>query len=287
MKDTYQVYYMAGSPFQHPDVRGRELPLKPCNYFSELEAVHLFLSAQRLEGFFEHEMREQSFHEAFDELMEDWKDNATSHIRMERRIRSYILEIDIFLKHWEKFLGHIGKSDDYTRITSQKFDSNDAYALVCTLRNYLVHSGDLIHRKHVDFKDRKIFAERDFILHDFSWPCAKKALISRQEKYIDLIQLAENSFPACEEVHHELLKLLVNQQLKDDCNYMLSMQPRTILVNATKWVVIKDMGTDLIQNLPGHIGVVPGIGVDIQEIIWNKYVDLKKFICKIDGNEVY
>lgn len=282
MKDTYQVCYMAGEPIQHPGARGRELPLKECNYFSELEAVHMYLSAQRIEGFFDHVMREQSFHEAYDELMEVWKDESISHIRLERRIRSYILEVDIFLKHWEKFLGHIGKSNDYKRITSQKFDSNDAYALTCTLRNYLVHSGDLIHGKHVDFKERKIFADRKRILKDISWPKAKKELISRQEKQIDLIALAENSFPVFEEVHYELLKLLVNKQLVDDCDYLLSMEPRTILVNATKWLVIKETGLEFVKNFPGYIGATPSIGMDFQTLEWNKYKALKKYIDCLD-----
>jgi len=105
---------MSGPPIQHPGEQGRELPLVAFHGFSDLEKEHLFLSAGRIENFFNNFDRNESLNDAYHELMEVCTDKIQGPDKKRtnlivRRIRSYILEVDIFLKHWEKYFGSLDK----------------------------------------------------------------------------------------------------------------------------------------------------------------------------------
>lgn len=262
-----QVLYMDGVPIQHPGVAGRELPLKPATEFNDIECEHIFVAAGRIENFINHVSRFNSVADSFKEFLEAVEGDY-HHELLERRIRGYILEVDILLKHWEKFLGHKGKKEDFKNITHKEFDGCEAYALICTFRNYLVHSSDIMHGQHKDFDGMKIWADRDFIIKDFNWSKAKRELLKKQEKRIDLVKVIQDSFPAVVRIHNTVLELLIDKQVKEDCDYLCKCACKTTLINATAWFVFDFKGIESV-NISNVIDGIPGIGLDYYRLDWN------------------
>lgn len=271
-----QILYMAGKPIKHPGVEGRELPLRPAPEFNAFECEHIFMAAGRMEKFINYIARFNSVADSFREFLEAVENDA-GHELLERRIRSYILEVDILLKHWEKFFGHRGKGEDFKNIMHKEFDSCEAYALICIFRNYLVHSSDIMHGQHKGFDGIKIWADRDLILNDYKWSAAKKELLKKQDKKIDLIKVIQETFPSVDRIHNAALELLIDKQVKEDCDYLCKCTARTILINATDWFVFDFKGHELV-NMPSIIGGVPGIGLDYYRLNWNAYKAIKAFV---------
>lgn len=271
-----QILYMAGKPIKHLGIEGRELPLRTAPEFNNIECEHIFTAAGRMENFINHISRFNSVVDSFNEFLDALEGDA-SHELIERRIRGYILEVDILLKHWEKFLGHRGKGEDFKNITRKEFDGCEAYALVCTFRNYLVHSSDIMHGQHKGFDGIKIWADRDFVLKDFKWPAAKKDLLKKQEKKIDLVKVIQESFAAVDRVHNAALELLIDEQVKEDCSYLCKCAAKTILVNSTDWFVFDFKGPENVY-MPNDIGCVSGIGADYYRLNWNAYKAIKAFV---------
>lgn len=271
-----QVLYMAGEPIKYLGVEGRELPLKPAAVFNDIECEHIFLAAGRIENFINHISRFNSVADSFREFLEAVEGDCPYEL-LERRIRGYILEVDILLKHWEKFLGHKGKKRDFENITHKEFDGCEAYALICTFRNYLVHSSDIMHGQHNGFDGMKIWADRDFIIKDFKWPRAKRELLKKQEKRIDLVEVLKASFSAVERVHNAALELLIDKQVKEDCDYLCKCAYKTTLINAVGWFVFDFKGTESV-NIPPYIGGVPGLEIDYYRLNWNGYKAIKALV---------
>ena len=92
---------------------------------------------------------------------------------------------------------------------------------------HLVHSSDIMHGQHKGFDGVKIWGDRDFILKDFKWPAAKSDLLKKQDKKIDLIKVIQESFPAVDRVHNAALELLIDKQVKEDCDYLCKCAVKT------------------------------------------------------------
>ena len=67
----------------------------------------------------------------------------------------------------------VGDGNVFKQITSEIYDTNEAYAMLCILRNYLVHSNDVVHGVHIGFDGLKIWTDRDIVLRDIEWSKAK------------------------------------------------------------------------------------------------------------------
>lgn len=89
--------------------------------------------------------------------------------------------------------------------------------------------------------------------------------------------MIQESFPSVDRVHKAALELLIDKQVKEDCDYLCKCAVRTILINATDWFVFDFKGPELV-NMPNIIGGVPGTGVDYYRLNWNAYKAIKAFV---------
>ena len=103
----------------------------------------------------------------------------------------------------------VGDGNVFKQITSEIYDTNEAYAMLCILRNYLVHSNDVVHGVHIGFDGLKIWTDRDIVLRDIEWSKAKKELLQRQEKKIDLLKVIKDSNDALNIIHDSMLSKIV------------------------------------------------------------------------------
>lgn len=111
-------------------------------------------------------------------------------------------------------------------------------------------------------------------------------ILARQDEYIDLIKMAEESFLVVEQVYNQIMVLLIDKQVIEDCEYLVAMHPRTILVNATGWAVFDIKGYEPVEGVPSYIGPAPGIGLDYVELTWSAYEMLRAHISGQDRQAV-
>lgn len=271
-----QVLYLKSDPIQHPGESGRELVMQGCSLFDSQEAERLFTAASNLELFFENVLRDESLNDAYIELMEICSDiqgpDRKRDAAIIRRVRGYILEVDLFLRHWEKYMKRRGEAyqRQYEAITRDAFDGSEAYAMICILRNYLVHSSDVVHGWHIGLDRFEIWTDRDALMEDIDWPRVKRNLIGKQDRHIDLLREIEESLPVVNEVQGKLLDCLVDEQLKGDCKYLVDASKRIRMINGKAWFVMELPGVESAQALP-VTGDVPGMGVNYCQLNWKGY----------------
>ena len=70
------------------------------------------------------------------------------------KARSFFLELEIFLDHWNKYISRRGKKDEFKPVfekaTHDAFDSSDNYAMAAMLRNYIAYSSEVSDRSRQD-----------------------------------------------------------------------------------------------------------------------------------------
>ena len=172
------------------------------------------------------------------------------------------------LKHWERYMRHreVGDGNVFKQITSEIYDTNEAYAMLCILRNYLVHSNDVVHGVHIGFDGLKIWTDRDIVLRDIEWSKAKKELLQRQEKKIDLLKVIKDSNDALNIIHDSMLSKIVTDELKEQCEFLVNMGKRTVMINSDVWFVFRFTGDE--ENKEN---IALGLGVDYYQLYWNRY----------------
>jgi hypothetical protein len=281
-----QVVFMAGKPIQHVGENGRELPFKEFNDFIDLEVEHIWIAAAKVEGILDNLNRCASFNEAYKELFDICKDvpcnNKIILNRIVRRFRSYILEVDIFIKHWEKYFSIIDKNktgaiDYFKKVTSEAFDSSIAYAMICILRNYQVHANDVVHDMHIGLDGLRIWANRDILLSDMHFTGKKKEILQKQDIKIDLLKLIKESLPVINNVHEKLIDYLIDNDIKSEIKYLVTAADKTVMINPTDWYIFNYKGSELVK-VPSWIGIMPGIGMDYLQLRWAAYRELNRYI---------
>lgn len=277
-----QVIYMKSDPIQHSGVPGREIPMAESNLFTEDESARMFQAAVSMDRLFNNMFRMSSVEEAYAELKVQLVGikgpNPELERRIIRRVRSYILEYDIFLKHWERYFAKRVKDGKrrYKEITHPAFDDNEAYALICTLRNYLVHSDDIVHGQHIGFDGFGLWADRALIINDMDWPNAKRNLLQRQPEKIDILKLIDDSLEPIKDVHDKLIECLLTEEVKEDCDYLNSMFGRTIPVKSVAWYIWDFKGHELVPGCTAE-----GVGANFIQLNWQGYRAMKEYIDNI------
>lgn len=272
IENKTMIVYMNGIPTQAPGECGRKLPFEKCKLFTESEAEQMIEAAGYVELFFEDIFRNESVNEALRDLMEVCKDiygpDQIKKLRVKRHMRSYILEADIFIKHWERYMCRKGEvfKKLFKDVTNTIYDENEAYALLCILRNYLVHSDDIIHGVHIGMDGFKIWADRDVLLRDIEWSRAKRELLNKQEKQIDLLKIVLKSLDALNEIHDRLLKSIITEELKRKCEFLVNMSERIVLFRPMNWYAVRATGQEQIDGAS-----ISGVGMDYCKLNWGGY----------------
>ena len=283
-----KIIYMDGEPIQHPGVKGRELPIKICELFNELEAERIFISASEVEGFINQIFRIQSFEEAHNELNDCISDLSETkpygidiQNRLERRIRSYFLEADVFFSHWRRFLGRMSKrgsvsnnSKDVFKTIENQYKTDNTYALLRIIRNFVMHSGDIMHESYVGMNEElNIWADVNVLINDIRDRDDKKVL-SNIGGRIDLIKLADESYPIVLEIHEKFLNSVVNVELINALENLVTMRKKILLYKSNTWYAIEYTGIKGVKPGLPIIGEVPGIGLNYRRLYWSAYDNL-------------
>ena len=293
-----RVVYMDGHPIQHPGEIGRELPLKICDMFTPLDAEHIFNSAGKVENYVNNTYRIQSFTESYKELKDIQEAfeiskkslGSSERYRIERRIRSYFLEADVFFSHWRRFLGNFKKRNgvDIYKDMENQYRDDATYNLLRFLRNHIMHAGDIIHGVHIGVNDSLLWTDADVLKNDIR-DKKNRGLIDKCGKKIDLFKLADDSYPLVQAIHGYFMRAVAKHDkrlnLKAECEYLVSMRSRIFLFKATDWLVFSETGIENVEVGLPYIGGVPGIGVDYHRLDWEIYKKLLEWCEDEDKGE--
>lgn len=315
-----QVIYLATNPIQHPGEKSRELPLRVCGGFTDLEAEHLYLSTARMEHYFEDVFRIDSVkadyeevitaYDALSEKAQNFESDGSHNLQKTviRRIDGYMLEVDLFLKHWEWYLQDRDRtykekikkgfkpkknyecgsyySEHYKLHTSYAFDNSTGYALLAIIRNYLVHASGVVNCVHVGYKNVKIWCDRDLVANNkiVSKSKTRVQILKKQSQQIDLMKIIRDSYPVIKELQGRLLMLLYDNQLIDDCDFLYSKYLRTVLIPSVAWFVVECTESEFVNDPPPigaqdipYIGGASGLGINYVQLNWQGYQSVKKF----------
>lgn len=128
-------------------------------------------------------------------------------IELEVKARSFFLEFEIFLDHWNKYMSRRGKKDGFKPVfdkaTHGAFDSSDDYALASMLRNYIAHNSEVIQGKFWGGQGTyDVGCSKDLLLSDSNFSKTKKEIIKRQPaQYISLTPIMSGALDKLREIH--------------------------------------------------------------------------------------
>lgn len=284
------LVYMDGEPIQHPDIKGRELPFKPCSVYTDLELERIYISATAVESFINHIYRIQSVEEAYNELMECYKDslknysdNIVDQNRLERRIRSYFLESDVFFSHWRRFFvqqarnrsnKNTNRNTDIYRSIEDKYKGNNTYALLRIIRNYVMHAGDIMHGINVGTNGEFCVWTDVNVLIDDIRDSHDRCVLSNAGKRIDLIKLSNDSFPIILQIHEDFLEAVSDEKTVEALSILVSMQNKIMMYKSNIWFVFDYTGIEGVKPELPIIGKIPGLGMNYRRLYWNVYKNL-------------
>ena len=231
----------------------------------------MFNCACRANKFLDDNERIFSVMDAYKEIGDLQKEfqgvNRRWHFLITRKIRSYFLETDIYIKHLERYMSKLGRSSYFKEITSKTSDENKYYAMSCILRNYIVHAEDIIHEEHWDVLKYNIWTLKSKILEDIHLSKSSKQIIHSFDEKIDILDVIAGSYSAIMELHKNILNSLLDDEVKDVFDFMDEVYKSIVLVNASSWFILKGDFLSF-NNLP--------IDVDYQPLYWNDYQLVKK-----------
>lgn len=135
-----------------------------------------------------------------------------TNMSLERKARSFFLEFDIFLDHWNKYMSYRGKKEEFKTVfekaTHDAFDSSDDYALAAMLRNYIAHSSDIIQGQFWGGNDvHDVGCSKEVLLADSTFNITKKEIIKRQPaQFISLTPIMTGALEKLQEIHRGFLR---------------------------------------------------------------------------------
>lgn len=196
-----------------------------------------------------------------------------------RLIRSYFLEFDIYIKHYERIFRNIKKEDFYKKITSGVYDSNDYYILAGVLRNYIVHHSDINHETLFNKNGYEVNAYKVRLLSGIHISKSAEEAINRQPEKIDLLKVIEESFSALKKVNRAFIDLFFDPQVQDDSKILNDFYARIKNYGKTTWMVIDF--TKLVNNAGVVFNNLESMqSIDVEYLFWDDYALLLNMIPK-------
>ena len=235
----------------------------------------LFASAQKANKFLQDNGRFFSVIDAFEDI-EKLNKNFTGVDRrwqfyISRKVRSYFLEVDIYLKHLERYTGKLGKGDKFKKITSKAYDENKYYAMAYILRNYISHAQDAIHEMQWDHSGYKLWVYQSKLLNDIKISNSGRQIINEFSEKIDLFEIIYSSYESLMQVHESILNLLLSVEIKDALLFLNEIYDNNEFANNSSFYICR-------SDSPLPINPQEKLDFAVQNLYWDDYLAMKKFL---------
>lgn len=235
----------------------------------------LFKSAKLANKLFKDNSRIFYVMDAFEELKELNENfigvNRRWNFYITRRVRSYFLEVDIYIKHLERYMSKLNKLNIFKQITSKTYDEDKYYAISCILRNYIVHSQDILHEMYWDLSSFHLWVHKNKLLNDLDLSASKRKIINNFEEKIDILEIVNGSYNALVKVHESILHSLLTPETKEALVYLNDSYEKNRFDNNSSWYICRnDSVIPINQQMK--------IDFDVQNLYWDDYVSMKTFL---------
>ena len=138
-------------------------------------------------------------------------------IKMEMIARSFFVEFDVFLNHWEKRINRHPKREElrklFNNLTHDAYDSSDNYAMVTIIRNYAIHSAGIINGVIWGKPYCDVSIWKHELMSDNNISSNKKKIINRQSSEFILLQpMMRGALDKLKQIHETLVKSIIDEE---------------------------------------------------------------------------
>lgn len=225
-------------------IRGHELIMDEDRFFSQEEIEQIDKAITSLGKVVANVYRINGVNETADEFLKSLKalnsDNVEAFLTTERRLRTYVMECDMFLDYWHAYTKRVDKEKDpghseynqlFDDLTRAAYDGHVEYQLTDLLRNHTAHVQSPVNRIQVSREGNEAFSNRDVLLTHFNNGPNKKRILMNQPAEIALSPIVETTAICMNEIHDALMYYQINEEVESDCkvmgrfiNYMMSIE---------------------------------------------------------------
>ena len=211
-----------------------------------------------------------------------------TNMALERKARSFFLEFDIFLDHWNKYMSYRGKKEEFKDVfekaTHDAFDSSDNYALAAMLRNYIAHSSDVIQGQFWGGNDvYDVGCSKDVLLADSTFNKTKKAIIKRQPaQFISLTPIMTGALEKLREIHKVFLEFDFGEEEISAAKVIIAAvnEIRTAKLEDKHWCIENSQKLPLMTLSAEGQPIESILGTEFHDFNWKSYEDVLQYLLK-------
>lgn len=217
------------------------------------EASH---AAARIHALLEDLAFGDSVSDALDELKEACRPvrmhQILQHRKIERKAKAFLSDFYIFLKHWDAKAVRADREAHTNKNYKERFNELEKdvkkifpeYNFTYSLRNYAIHSDNIVARIHGEIGCDRIIpmANRDLLLSsNRDWYGTDKEFLRSQPEYFDLIPVFEKACKAIQAIHYGMMALLLSEQTVSDCQILIDLMDNIKQLDAApgSWDIIE------------------------------------------------
>lgn len=200
----------------------------------------------------------EAAYQAFLDLKESMREySRIGQIKLEMLARSFFVEFDVFLNHWEKRISrHLRKEEFknlYEQLTHNAYDNSDNYAMAVIIRNYAIHSTGIINgtvwgKTHYD-----VSIWRYELLKDKGISSNRKEIIKRQQSsFILLHPMMKGALAKLKEIQDALIAYIVDEETKKALSIVAETINKIREYGDKRWFLTDDTGSLLTEDEEGQ-----------------------------------
>ena len=197
-------------------------------------------------------------------------DNIEAMLTLDRKLRSYVIEYDMFLDYWEAYIAHHkridGSSDEqliieykklFGDLTHKNYDEHVEYQLLDMIRNQTAHVQSPVNHIHIGVDGNEAFSCRDVLLSKCKSGENKKRILHNQPEEIALSPIVDVTVKCLQEIHDGLIDFQIDDLVAEECKYISGFISYAISKNHLfePWLII-----DTKSKLSYHINNMKAYG---------------------------
>lgn len=178
-------------------------------------------------------------------------------IKLEMSARAFFTEFDVFLKHWEKRISCHSRKEKfrelYDHVTHEAYDNSDDYAMATIIRNYAIHSAEIINGTVWGSTYYDVSIWKCELMKDDRIKHNKKKVINRQSSgFILLHPLMKGALEKLIEIQKALLAYTIDEETRNAISTVVEIIKKIKEHGAKQWFFTEDDGSLWTQDEEGR-----------------------------------
>lgn len=206
-------------------------------------------------------------------------------IKLEKEARSFFTEFNVFLNHWEKHISCHPRGEEfrklYDQLTHDAYDNSDDYAMATIIRNYAIHSADIINGTIWGKTYYDVSIWKYELLKDNTIPPNKKEIISRQPtEFILLSSVMKGALDQLKKIQKALVRFTIDEETHNALNTIAETIKQIKRYGDKQWFITDDNGSLTKMDKDGRpVEYIQGKCLEM--FYWNDFDELITTITEI------